>query len=122
MTNITFPFNGILDTIFRQTDIAVQVVGVPNPPYRITLIGLILILILSIAAMAITERLTGKKPGGIGAGIAFTLIGSIVAVTFIRLPFDFAIEGVRVIAALLGAVVIATFYVLIKAQMGGGKK
>lgn len=121
MINITFPFNSTLDLIFRKTDIAVQVLGFPTTPYRITLIGLLIILILAIAAMAVTERLTGKKPGGVAFGVLVTIFGSILAATFVRLPFDFAIEGVRIIAALLGAIVIATFYVLIKAQAGGGK-
>jgi hypothetical protein len=34
----------------------------------------------------------------------------------VLLGFDFALEGVRVIAALLGAVVIAVFYNLLRAQ------
>lgn len=120
MTNIVFPFNSTLNLIFRQTDISIQVLGIPATPYKITLIGLLIILILAIAAMAITERLTGKKPGGVAFGIVVTILGSILAATFILIPFDFEIEGVRIIAALLGAVVIATFYVLIKNQAGGG--
>lgn len=119
MINIRFPFDSTLDLIFRKTDFALQVAGLPTTPYRVTLIGLLIILILSIAAMAITEKLTGTKPGGVMFGIVVTIIGSVLAATFILIPFDFEIEGIRIIAALLGAVVVATFYTLVKTASGG---
>ena len=37
------------------------------------------------------------------------------------LPFDVLIEGVPIVAALLGSIVIAVFYNLIRAQLKGGK-
>lgn len=120
MTNIKFPFNNTLDLIFRQTDFSLQIMGLPAKPYSITLIGLLIILLLAIAATAITERLVGKKPsGGLLLGILFTIFGSALAATYINIPFDFMIEGVRVVAALLGAITIATFVTLIQGSMGG---
>lgn len=122
--NIVFPFNSTLDLIFRQSWIQISVIGIPAGGYRVSLIGLLIIIILAISANAITERLTGRKPGGVGFGIVITILGSILTAAYVLLPFDFAIEGVRIIAALLGAVVIATFYTLLRTQAssGGGKR
>lgn len=120
MLNIQLPFNGTMRLVFRQTDFAVQIAGIPHTPYRITLIGLLIIVLLSIVAMAITEQLTGTKPGGVLVGIATTIIGSVLTATFILVPFDFMIEGVRVIAALLGAVVVTTFFTLLRSATSGG--
>ncbi len=111
------PNNGILDDIFHKTWLAVSIFGIPRDGYRVTLIGLIIILVIAIAAMAITERLTSKKLGGLFAGVLVTLLGSWLFSVYVNLPFDFALEGVRIIAALLGAVVIAVFYTLIKGQV-----
>ncbi|HEV8191583.1 MAG TPA: hypothetical protein VGP82_08870, partial [Ktedonobacterales bacterium] len=88
---------------------------------RITLIGLIIITLLALLVNAITERLTSAKPGGLLAAIIITILGSILAATYVKLPFDFTIEGVRIIAALLGAVVIAVFYTLIRNQFKSKK-
>ncbi len=111
------PNSGILDDIFHKTWLAVSIFGIPKDGYRVTLIGLIIILVIAIAAMAITERLTSKKLGGLFAGVLVTLLGSWLFSVYVNLPFDFALEGVRIIAALLGAVVIAVFYTLIKGQV-----
>lgn len=111
------PSSGILNDIFHKTWLAVSIVGIPQDGYRVTLIGLIIILVIAIAAMAITERLTSKKLGGLFAGVLVTLLGSWLFSVYVNLPFDFALEGVRIIAALLGAVVIAVFYTLIKGQV-----
>jgi uncharacterized membrane protein YeaQ/YmgE (transglycosylase-associated protein family) len=119
--NLNFiPNSGILDTIFHQTWLEVSILGFPAGGYRITLIGLIIVLIIAIAANGITERLTSKKVGGLFAAVIVTLIGSWLFSAYVKLPFDFALENVRIIAALLGAVVIAVFYTLIRGQ--GGKK
>lgn len=117
--NITFPFNGPLDTVFRQTWIQVSVLGAPAGGYKITLIGLLILTILAIAVNGITERLTGKKAGSTLFSILITIVGTILVVTFVQLSFDFAIEGLRIIAALLGAIVISVFYVLLRGRMGG---
>lgn len=119
--NLNFiPNSGILDTIFHQTWLEVSIFGFPPGGYRITLIGLIIVLIIAIAANGITERLTSKKVGGLFAAVIVTLIGSWLFSAYVKLPFDFSLEGVRIIAALLGAVVIAVFYTLLRGQ--GGKK
>jgi uncharacterized protein YqgC (DUF456 family) len=115
--NYTFiPRGGFMDTLFHRSFIEFAIAGFPNPPFFLTLIGLVIITILAIAVNGITEKLTGKKVGSVTTAILFTVIGSALAVAFVRLPFDFELEGVRIIAALLGAIVISVFYSLIRAQ------
>ena len=122
MPNIQLiPNSGAMDLIFHQTWLQVSVLNIPPGGYRVTLIGLIILIILALTVNAITERLTSKKMGGLFAAVLVTILGSFLAAAYVRLPFDFAIEGVRIIAALLGAVVIAVFYTLIRGSMGGGK-
>lgn len=111
------PDSGILDQIFHKTWLAVSILGIPPSGYRVTLIGLLIILVIAIAANGVTERLTSKKVGGLFAGVIITLLGSWLFSVYVNLPFDFQLEGVRIIAALLGAIVIAVFYTLIKGQV-----
>lgn len=118
MTNLTIPFSGFLDTLFRGTWIQVSILGFPAGGYKITLIDLIILAILAIAVNGIVEALTGRKAGSTLLAILITLLGAILVVTFVRLPFDFAIEGLRIVASLLGAVVIATFYTLLRGKAG----
>src|SRR5579862_8338368 len=113
------PQGTALDTIAHKTFVTFAIAGFPNPPYTITLIGLIIIAILAIAANGITEKLTGRKVGSMTVAIIVTIIGSALASAYVLLPFDFALEGVRIIAALLGAIVIAVFLTLIRAQASG---
>jgi uncharacterized membrane protein YvlD (DUF360 family) len=54
--------------------------------------------------------------------VVITILGSLLAAAFIRLPFDFIIEGVHIIAALIGAVIIAVFYTLIRSNMSSSSK
>jgi uncharacterized membrane protein YeaQ/YmgE (transglycosylase-associated protein family) len=115
------PSSGILDSIFHQTWLAVSVLGQPAGGYKINLIQLIIILIIAVTVNAIVERLTSKKVGGLFAGVVLTVIGSYLFSTYVLLPFDFRLEGLRIIAALLGALVIGVFYNLIRAQLKGGK-
>jgi hypothetical protein len=118
------PTSGILDTIFHQTWLAVNVLGVPGGNgYRLTLIGLIIVLIIASAAAAVTQGLTGAKPGGTGTTVVITLFGAWLFQAYVLLPFDVDMEGVRLVAALLGAIVVAVFFVLIRnAMKGGGSK
>jgi uncharacterized membrane protein YeaQ/YmgE (transglycosylase-associated protein family) len=120
---INFPFlaGGILDTIFHKTWLAISVFGQPPNGYKITLIGLIIITIIALAAAAITERLAGAKPGGLLAAVIITIFGAWLFSAYVRLPFEIIMEGVRLIAAFLGAIVVAVFYVLIRKQFKGGK-
>ena len=120
---INFPFlaSGILDTIFHKTWLSISIFGVPADGYKITLIGLIIITIIAIAAAAITERLAGAKPGGLLAAILITLLGAWLFSVYVKLPYEIVLEGVRLIAAFLGAIVVAVFYVLIRKQVKGGK-
>jgi hypothetical protein len=137
ITNINIiPDSGILDTIFHKTWLAINIFGVPDNctpqgsrgcgGYALTLIGLIIILIIATAAAAVTQRLTGAKPGGMLAIVLITLFGAWLFSAYVLLPFDVALEGVRLVAAFLGAVVVAVFFVLIRNQFkgsggGGGK-
>lgn len=110
------PKTGILDQIFHQTWIAVSILGYPRDGYKINLIGLILVTILAFAVNAITERLTSRKVGGMLVAVLVTLLGAYLVSAYVRLPVELTIEGVRMIAALLGAVVIAVFYNLLSGR------
>jgi uncharacterized membrane protein YeaQ/YmgE (transglycosylase-associated protein family) len=115
------PHSGIWDTIFHQTWIRLSIFGIPNGGYQITLIGLIIIILIALLATAITERLTSRKPGGLAFGVLITVLGSLLTAAFIRLPWDFIIEGIHIVAALLGAVLIAVFYTLIRNQTSSSR-
>jgi uncharacterized membrane protein YeaQ/YmgE (transglycosylase-associated protein family) len=114
------PTSGFLDTIFHQTWLALAILGWPSGGYKLTLIGLILVLIIATAATAVAERLAGGKPGGMLMSVLITLFGAWLFSAYVLLPFDVQMEGVRVVAALLGAIVVAVFFVLVRKQFGGG--
>jgi uncharacterized membrane protein YeaQ/YmgE (transglycosylase-associated protein family) len=115
--NLTFiPTSGPLDAIFHKSWLAISVLGVPTGGYKVTFIALIILVIIALGANAITERLTGRKAGGLLLATLITVLGAALVQAYVLLGFDFALEGVRVIAALLGAVVIAVFYNLLRAQ------
>ena len=117
--NLTFiPTSGPMDTVFHQSWLAFSLLGMPAGGYKINLIDLLILLIIAIAANGITERLAGRKAGGLLLATLLTVIGSALVQAYVTLPFDFALEGVRIVAALLGAVVIAVFYVLLLGQAG----
>jgi hypothetical protein len=111
---------GFLDKLFHGTWVTFNIFGLFDATggYKITLAGLLVILVLSFAAGAIIERLAGEKPGkGLAAAIIVTLLGAYIFSAFVTLPFnDIAIEGVRLVAALLGGIVFGTFFVLIRKQ------
>ena len=111
------PKGSFFDLVFHQTNFSLQILGLLNPPFQINLIGLLIIVLIAFAANAVTERLTSNKAGGLLTAVLITLIGSYLFAAFVRFPFDFALEGVRIIAALLGAIIIAVFYTLIRGQM-----
>ena len=108
------PDSGPMNLIFHQTWLQVSILNVPPDGYRVSFIGLIIIILLALLVNALTERLTSKKMGGLFTAVLVTIIGITLTAAYVRLPFDFAIEGVRIIAALLGAIVIAVFLVLIR--------
>src|SRR5215831_11854663 len=111
---------GLLDIIFHKTNFAINIFGKPGGAgYRLTLMGLLIIFVIAITANFVTERLTSKKVGNLFGATLITILGSWLFLTFVNLPFDFALEGVRVVAALLGAIIVAVFVVLIKGI--GGK-
>jgi uncharacterized membrane protein YeaQ/YmgE (transglycosylase-associated protein family) len=116
------PKGSFFDLVFHQTYFSVQILGLLNPPLTLNLIGLIIIVLIAFAANAVTERLTSKKAGGLFTAVLITLIGSYIFAAFVKFPFDFALEGVRIIAALLGAIIIAVFYTLIRGQTSGKSK
>jgi hypothetical protein len=113
------PDNPAMNLIFRQSWIEISIFGVPPNGYRVTFIGLIILIILALTVNAITEQLTSKKVGSLFFAIVLTILGSALTAAYVLLPFDFAVEGVRIIAALLGAVIIAVFWVLIRGAFGG---
>jgi len=116
--NLTFiPTSGPLDTIFHQSWLAFSVLGMPAGGYKLNFIDWIILLIIAITANGITERLAGRKAGGLLLATLITVLGSALVQAYVTLPFDFALEGVRIVAALLGAVVIAVFYVLLLGQV-----
>ena len=117
--NLTFiPTSGPLDLVFHQSWLAFSLLGMPAGGYKVNFIDLLILLIIAIAANGITERLAGRKAGGLLLATLITMIGSALVQAYVSLPFDFALEGVRIVAALLGAVVIAVFYVLLLGQAG----
>jgi hypothetical protein len=117
------PDSGILDTIFHQTWFAINILGWPGGNgYKLTLIGLLIILVIATAAAGVTQGLTGAKPGGTLSTVLITLFGAWLFQAYVLLPFDVALEGVHLIAALLGAIVVSVFYVLIRNQMKGSAK
>jgi hypothetical protein len=117
------PDSGPLDTIFHQTWLAINVLGFPGGNgYKLTLIGLIIVLIIASAATGVAERLAGAKPGGMLLSVLITIFGAWLFSAYVLLPFDILMEGVRVVAALLGAIVVSVFYVLLRKQMGGGAR
>jgi hypothetical protein len=115
------PNSGIMDLIFHQSWVRVSIFNIPPDGYRLTFIGLIIIVLLALLVNALTERLTSKKMGGLFTAVLVTIFGSVFTAAYVKLPFDFAIEGVRIIAALLGALIIAVFLVLLRGAFGGGK-
>ena len=127
------PQSGILDTIFHKSWLAINIFGAPSNctpvnnvgcgGYAITLSGLIIIIIIALAAAAITERLAGAKPGGLLAAVLITLLGAYLFAAYVKLPpsLTFTLETVSLIPAFLGAIVVAVFYVLIRKQFKGGK-
>lgn len=120
--NFPIAKGSFFDLMFHQTYFSLQILGLLNPPFRINLIGLLIIVLIAFAANAVTERLTSNKAGGLFTAVLITLVGSYLFVAFVRFPFDFELEGVRIIAALLGAIIIAVFYTLIRRQTAGSKK
>jgi hypothetical protein len=115
------PDNAAMNLIFRLSWIQISIFGVPPNGYRVTFIGLIILILLALTVNALTEQLTGKKVGSLLFAVILTILGSALTAAYVLLPFDFAVEGVRIIAALLGAVIIAVFWVLIRGAFGGGK-
>jgi uncharacterized membrane protein YeaQ/YmgE (transglycosylase-associated protein family) len=115
------PDSGFLDQLFHQTWLAISIFGNPANGYKLTLIGLLITLVIALTANFVTEKLTSKKVGSLFVATVVTILGSWLFQTYVLLPFDFALEGVRIIAALLGAIVVAVFYVLIRGTVQKGK-
>jgi hypothetical protein len=109
---------GILKTIFIDTWISISLLGQPAGGFKLTLIDLVIVALLAFAVTALTEWLTGQKLGKLFTGMVVTIIGALLVVMFVRLPapLDFAIEDVPIVAALIGAIVVGVFYVLLRAR------
>jgi uncharacterized membrane-anchored protein YitT (DUF2179 family) len=115
---------GILKTIFIDTWISLSLFGQPPGGFKLTLIDLIIVALLAFAVTALTEWLTGQKLGKLFTGMVVTIIGALLVVMFVRLPapLDFAIEDVPIVAALIGAIIVGVFYVLLRARTSKGGK
>ena len=115
--------HNFFNIVFLQTFMDIKILGQPKSPYHLTLIGLVIFAIIAVAVNAVTEKLTSKKVGKLFAAIVVTVIGSLLFQAYVRFDsFDFSVEGVRIIAALIGAIIVAVFYVLIRGQVSGGGK
>ena len=115
------PYKGIMNTIFHQTDLSIQILGWPAKGYHINLIQLIILIVLAVVVNFVIEWLT-KSKSGLVTGVILTVIGAYLLQTFAKIPFDFAFEGVLVIASLIGAIIVGVFYTLIRARFAGSKK
>ena len=115
------PTNGILDTIFHKTSMTIQIMGWPAKGYSINLIQFIILLVLALIVVFVTERLTTSKVGGLAVGVIITLIGAYVIQSVTTGIPDLAIENVRVVSSLIGAIIISVFYTLIRARTSKGK-
>lgn len=116
------PNSGILNTIFHQTDITIQVLDWPGKGYHLNLIQLLILLALAVVVNSVTKYLTKSESGGLVTGVVLTIIGAYLLETYAHIPFDFSLEGVLVIASLLGAIIVGVFYTLIRARFKGGAK
>ncbi len=121
---ITFLHEGILKTIFIDTWLQFALFGQPPGGFRLTLIDILILVLIAYLVSFISEKLTEKKLGSTFQATVITLIGEFIIVAFTHLPagMDFAIEDVEIIPAILGAVIVAVFYTLIRAQLQKGKK
>lgn len=117
------PNGGILNQIFHQTRMTVQVFDWPAGGYSINLIQLLILLALAVIVVYVTEKLTKNKVGGLVAGVIITLIGAYIFQSVTTRVPDLSIEGIRIVSSLIGAIIISVFYALIRAQFskGGGK-
>jgi uncharacterized membrane protein YeaQ/YmgE (transglycosylase-associated protein family) len=123
--SITFPLNSFWDTIFRQTWIDINIFGLLGPDgLRINLIGLIILGVVGVVAVAVAERLVGEKLGkSLVTAIFVALLGSYIsAAIFKQLPFEIRIEDVPLFAGTLGAIVFGVFFVLLRRSFGGSAK
>ena len=115
LVNIVPSDGGPLDKVFHQTFITVNIFGLLNPPFTITLAGLVVILIIALAAGGVSEALAGEKIGkNILPAVLITLLGAYIFTAYVKLPTEIIIENVHVVAALLGAIVFGVFYVLLR--------
>lgn len=114
------PHHGVYNQIFYLTSAQIHVFGWPSAGYSINLIQFIILLALAVMVVYVAERLTGSKIGGLAVGVIVTLIGAFLIQNLTTHIPDFLFEGVRVVSSLLGAIIIAVFYVLIRAQFAKG--
>ena len=123
MKSNIIPSSGILDQIFHKTNMTIQVFGWPAKGYSINLIQLIILLLLAVIVVFVAEKLTRSKVGGLFVGVIITLIGAyIIQAATDKIPDLLSIEGVHIVYALIGAIIIAVFYTLIRAQFAKPSK
>ena len=115
--SFSFQLTGFWDALFHKTWIDINILGLsPDPGLRINLISLLILGVVGMAAIVLTERLAGEKPGkNLLGAVIVALIGSFLATAlFKQISFDIIIEGVPLISGLLGAIVFGVFYVLVR--------
>lgn len=118
--NIIPTDGGFLDLLFHHTWLKINLLGLfdKTDGFQVTLAGLIVLILVGLAATAVAERLAGDKPGkNLVTTVLLTLLGAYVFAAYVTLPFtDIEVEGIRLISALLGAIVFGVFFVLVRRQ------
>ncbi|HEX9069799.1 MAG TPA: hypothetical protein VF807_13585 [Ktedonobacterales bacterium] len=123
---IPFLHEGLLKTIFIDTWLAISVFGQPSGGFRLTLIDIIILVMIAIVVNFVAEQLTKQKVGSLFTATMVTIVGIWLMIAFVHLPsgWTFQVEDIPVVEALLGAIIVAVFYTLIRARLksDGGKK
>lgn len=121
--NIIPTDGGLLDLLFHHTWIKLNLFGLfdKSDGFLLTLAGLIVLILVGLAATAVAARLAGDKPGkGLVSTVLITILGAYIFAAYVNLPFrDVQIEGVRLVSALLGSIIFGILFVLIRKQVSG---
>lgn len=118
--NIIPTDGGLLDLLFHHTWLKINIFGLfdKTDGFLLTLAGLIVLILVGLAAAAVAERLAGEKPGkSLVTTVVITVIGAYIFAAYVNLPFrDVSIERIRLASALLGSIIFGILFVLIRKQ------
>src|SRR5262249_49774698 len=101
----------------QSSSLAFSLFGQPPGGFVLTFGDLAILMVIAIAVNATTVWLTSRKIGSLSRGIIVTIIGALLTVAFIRLPFDFRLQDIPVFTALIGSIIVGVFYTLIRARL-----